>query len=108
MMLELAPERTFGVLSPSFRGNEAEYALRIFSHNSCTFLHDERCELFGTGLQPLECRFCHHLRKGKGSTCHRALEEEWKSDRAKRLVMRWATEMGLLQRMGNHVVTAEG
>ena len=61
MMLELSPDKTFGVLSPAFKGNEGTYALQMYSDKNCTFLNDKNlCELFGTDFEPLECRFCHH------------------------------------------------
>lgn len=79
MMLEMSPELTFGVLSPAFKGNEGHVALQIFAGQGCTFLKDNLCELFGTGLQPLECRFCHHTRRGLGQKCHLAIEQDWYS-----------------------------
>lgn len=60
MMLEISTEQDFGVLSPAFKGNECNYALQIFSNQGCTFLKNSLCELYCTGLIPLECRFCHH------------------------------------------------
>lgn len=96
MMLEPSPNRTFGVLSPAFRGNEGYYALNDFAERGCNFLTpDNRCELFGTGLQPLECRFCHHARRGDGPACHRALEKDWDSHAGRTLVERWAAAAGL-------------
>ncbi|GAP69508.1 hypothetical protein BA6E_11336 [Bacteroidales bacterium 6E] len=89
MMLELSPDFTFGVLSPAFKGNEGNFALQIFSHNSCTFLKDNLCELYNTGLQPLECRFCHHSRKGEGIKCHLDIEKEWNSSAGQELVKIW-------------------
>lgn len=65
-MLEIAPELTFGVLSPAFRGCEGGIALQQYAQNGCCFLSDSLCELHGTGFMPLECRFCHHLRAGLG------------------------------------------
>ena len=53
MILEVAPEMTFGVLSPAFKGCESFYATNEFARNKCTFLKDDLFELFGTGLQPL-------------------------------------------------------
>mgnify|MGYP000588145851 CR=1 FL=1 len=100
MMLEISPERNFGVLSPAFKGNEGNYALAICSKNGCTFLKDELCELFGTGYQPLECRFCHHNRKGQGFKCHRDIENEWNSEYARRLIVRWGNKTGFWQRQG--------
>ena len=38
MMLEFSPDLSFGVLSPAFKNNEANFALKTFSKNGCTFL----------------------------------------------------------------------
>jgi hypothetical protein len=96
MMLELSPDRTSGVLSPAFKGNEGTYALQDHAARGCTFLTaEQRCELFDTGLQPLECRFCHHERRGEGPKCHRALEKDWNSYSARALVARWADARGI-------------
>ena len=96
MMLEISPDRRFGVLSPAFRGNERYFALNDFSERGCNFLlPDGRCELHGTGHQPLECRFCHHDRRGLGPRCHRDLEKDWDSPAGRALVTRWAQMMGL-------------
>jgi len=100
MMLELAPDRSFGVLSPAFKGNDAEFALQRHAGGGCTFLRDERCELYATGVQPLECRFCHHDRAGLGPTCHAALEKDWQTPRGRALVRRWCTLTGLCTRWG--------
>lgn len=100
MMLELSPEKNFGVLSPAFKGNEGNFALQIFSKNGCTFLINGLCELFGTGLQPLECRFCHHDRKGLGLTCHSDIEKDWNTKYGKSLVVKWGNIIGLWQRLG--------
>jgi hypothetical protein len=89
MMLEIAPELTFGVLSPAFKGCECSIAMNQFTHNGCTFLKQERCELFATGFQPLECRFCHHDRRGLGPHCHRDLEKDWKTPAGQLLVRKW-------------------
>ncbi|NUM43580.1 MAG: hypothetical protein HUU38_02655 [Anaerolineales bacterium] len=96
MMLELAPERTFGVLSPAFRGCEGTFATQPFARNGCTFLKDQRCELFGTGHQPLECRFCHHTRPGLGSQCHADLESDWHTHAGQALVTKWLKQMACL------------
>lgn len=100
MMLELSPEREFAVLSPAFRGNECNYALQIFSGAGCTFLKNGLCELYGTGFQPLECRYCHHERKGTGELCHNDIGREWKTAEAKRLIVRWGTMTGFWARQG--------
>jgi len=95
MMLEIAPELTFGVLSPAFPGCERGFAVQEYAWRGCGFLHQERCELFGSGLQPLECRFCHHDRPGQGPLCHAALEKEWRTRAGQALVERWARAYGL-------------
>jgi hypothetical protein len=103
MMLELAPDKSFCVLSPAFKGNEGDYALQRYSGNGCTFYSNGFCELFGTGLQPLECRFCHHLRKGKGISCHRAIEKEWKKTSSKIIIIHWGNQTGFWKRHGMSV-----
>ena len=96
MMLEVSPNRAFGVLSPAFKGNEGRYAFNEFADRGCTFLTSgQRCELHGTGTQPLECRFCHHDRRGEGPICHGALEKDWNSHAGRTLVARWAATRGL-------------
>ncbi|HPT20345.1 MAG TPA: hypothetical protein PLR88_00250 [Bacteroidales bacterium] len=100
MMLEISPERKFAVLSPAFKGNECNYSLQFFSKSGCTFLNDGLCELFGTGLQPLECRYCHHKRKGSGIICHSDIEKEWNTDYGKRLIVRWGNITGFWNRQG--------
>src|SRR4030042_5684957 len=89
MMLELAPELTFGVLSPAFKGCEGNFALNEFSENGCNFFKNSLCELFGTGLQPLECRFCHHDRRGEGEKCHLDIENDWNSHSGRTLIEKW-------------------
>jgi len=97
MMLEISPEFTIGVLAPAFKGNEGNIALQIFAHTGCTFLKDDLCELFGTGFQPLECRFCHHNRPGSGEKCHSALERDWHSKTGQKLAIEWCRLTGLLE-----------
>jgi len=104
MMLEISPEHNFGVLSPAFKGNEVNYALQTFSQNGCTFFGDGLCELFGTGLQPLECRFCHHDRKGEGIKCHGDIENTWNTPRGKRVIVRWGNLTGFWGRQGLKLV----
>lgn len=94
MMLEMAPDRSFGVLSPAFRGCERDFARDLYSPRGCTFLRNDRCELHGTGLQPLECRFCHHDRPGQGKKCHADIEREWNSSSGKALVILWSKLTG--------------
>lgn len=95
MMLEIAPELTFGVLSPAFKGCERSFARNEFARNGCTFLKNDRCELFGTGHQPLECRFCHHERHGLGLKCHTDLEKDWKTPAGQALVGKWIQQVRL-------------
>ena len=99
MMLEMSPNFSFGVLAPSFRGCEGKFALDIYASEGCTFLKNNRCELFGTGFQPLECRYCHHDRRGLGEGCHHAIGEDWNTAAGKSLVVRWSNQVGL---MGTH------
>jgi len=105
MMLEISPERDFGVLSPSFKGNEGNYAFQVFSGNGCTFLKNDLCELYGTEFQPLECRYCHHERIGSGEECHFDIEKEWNSEKGKRLIVQWGNITGFWQRQ--HVIVQE-
>lgn len=95
MMLEIAPELTFGVLSPAFKGCEKYFATNEHANNGCTFLRENRCELFGTGHQPLECRFCYHERRGLGTQCHADLEKDWKTPAGQALVRKWMKGVGL-------------
>jgi hypothetical protein len=99
MMLELAPELTFGVLSPAFRGCERSLATNQSARNGCNFLKKERCELYGTGHQPLECRFCHHDRHGLGPKCHADVEKDWKTPAGQALVQKWIKQVGVLYRV---------
>ena len=101
MMLEVAPELTFGVLSPAFKGCERSIAANEFAQNKCTFLENDHCELFGTGHQPLECRFCHHERRGSGPKCHADLERDWKTPAGQVLVKRWFNQFGLKYRFSS-------
>jgi hypothetical protein len=100
MMLEVAPNFRFGVLSPAFHGCEGNFALQEFSRSGCTFLKHGRCLLHGTGFEPLECLFCHHDRIGQGPVYHAALETDWDSAAGRRLVARWIAGAGLLARYG--------
>jgi hypothetical protein len=95
MMLEVSPELTFGVLSPAFKGCEKNYAINQFANNGCNFLKKDLCELYGTGHQPMECRFCHHERRGLGLTCHADLEKDWNTPIGQTLVMKWMEHVGL-------------
>ena len=100
MMLEMAPELTFGVLSPAYNGNEGNIALQIFARQGCTFLKDNLCELYGTGLQPLECRFSYHTRPGLGVKCHSDIEKDWYSQAGQKLIIRWGKSTGFFEHRG--------
>jgi hypothetical protein len=96
MMVELSPDRTFGVLAPAFRGNEVDFALSRHAPAGCGFLANDRCELHGTPFQPLECRVCHHDRPGLGPQCHADIEKDWNSYAGRSLIGRWARLTGFL------------
>lgn len=100
MMLEMSPDRSFGVLSPAFRGCERDFARDLYATRGCTFLHDGLCELHGTAYQPLECRFCHHDRPGQGKQCHADIEKDWNTPEGKSLVVIWSSLTGFLERKG--------
>lgn len=99
MMLEMSPDKTFGVLSPAFKGCEADFALNIYASKGCNFLKNNLCELHGTGFQPLECRFCHHERRGLGLQCHLDVENEWKTKEGQALVKKWGDITGFWERL---------
>jgi hypothetical protein len=99
MMLEMSPDFSFGVLSPAFKGCEGKFASQLFAEKGCTFLHDDLCELFDTGYQPLECRYCHHDRVGKGPECHAAIGSEWDTPSGRALVVAWSKLTGLWNRI---------
>lgn len=98
MMLEVAPDFSFGVLSPAFFGCEGHFALQEFARFGCNFYKEGLCELFGTGLVPLECRFCHHTRIGQGAVCHADLEKDWRTAAGQILVRKWMDLTGILDR----------
>lgn len=98
MMLEVSPDRAFGVLSPAFSGCEGNFALQEFSGFGCTFLKRGLCELHGTNHMPLECRFCHHSSIGRGKACHADLERDWRTARGQALVDEWLREYGVAAR----------
>ncbi len=100
MMLEVPRDFSFGVLSPAFFGCEGSFALQEHAKNGCCFLKGGLCQLHGTGFQPLECRFCHHDRRGKGLLCHDSIEKDWHTPTGQRLVLRWAAMTNLWQRHG--------
>ena len=98
MMLEMSPDFTFGVLSPAFRGCGTLFAYQEYASKGCTFLVDGRCELHGTGYQPLECRYCHHERDGLGMGCHADIEKDWDSAAGRSLIVKWAALVRFVQR----------
>ena len=97
MMLEMAPDFTFGVLSPAFKGCESRFAYQEYASAGCTFLVDEKCELHRTGHQPLECRFCHHGRAGMGPRCHADIEKDWNTRAGRALVVKWNQVVGFMK-----------
>ena len=97
MMLEMAPGFTFGVLSPAFKGCEVKFAYNEYASAGCTFLVDDKCELHGTGYQPLECRFCHHDRVGLGPRCHADIERDWNTEAGRSLIVKWSTMVGFMK-----------
>jgi len=99
IMLEMSPDLTFGVLSPAFAGCETDFADNRFAANGCNFLKYNLCELFGTGVQPLECRYCHHDRPGLSPQCHAELEKDWNTSLGQPLVVRWAKLTGFWDRL---------
>jgi hypothetical protein len=104
MMLEMAPDLSFGVLSPAFKGCEANFALTIHAQNGCTFLKENLCELFGKDIQPLECRYCHHDRIGMGEQCHLDLETDWNTPVGQAVIAQWGTMTGLWERNKNNIM----
>lgn len=103
MMVEMSPGLAFGVLSPAFRGCEGNFALNNFAKNGCNFLVNGLCELHGTDFIPLECRFCHHDRKGQGVECHLAIEKEWNTKRGQALIGKWGKLTGFCERMDGYL-----
>ena len=94
MMLEMAPDRSFGVLSPAFIGCEMNFALQEYASKGCNFLKDNLCELYHTGNIPLECRYCHHDRKGMGEKCHLDIEKDWNRPQGQLLIVKWSNLNG--------------
>ena len=97
MMLEMAPGFSFGVLSPAFKGCEVKFAYKEYVSRGCTFFIDEKCELYGTGQQPLECRYCHHERPGMGPRCHADIEKDWNTPAGRALVVKWSNLVGFMK-----------
>lgn len=95
MMLDVSPDLSYGVLSPAYRGCEGNVALNSLKKNGCAFDADGSCRLHNTGLQPLECRFCHHTRVDLELKCHEALDWDWRTPQGQALVQAWTKEVGL-------------
>ncbi len=95
MMLEVSPDRSFGVISPAFYGCEGSFALNEFASRGCNFLKNNLCELHGTPFMPLECRYCHHDRVGMGPQCHAEIEADWLTSTGRQLTARWCRLVGL-------------
>jgi hypothetical protein len=104
MMLEMAPDKSFGVLSPAFKGCERDFTRQIHASHGCTFLKDNRCELHDSGFQPLECRFCHHDHPGRGKQCHADIEADWNTVKGKSLVVMWSRITGFWERIGSIIL----
>lgn len=100
MMLEMAPGFSFGVLSPAFKGCEVKFAYNEYASQGCTFLIENKCELHGTGHQPLECRYCHHERLGMGPRCHADIEKDWNTASGRSLIVEWCEVVGFTKRQG--------
>jgi hypothetical protein len=104
MMLELSQDKIFGVLSPAFKGCEQAFATELFVNNGCTFLKNDKCELFDTGYEPLECRYCHHDRRGMGLKCHIDIGNEWNGDEGRALVVYWSKQTDFWKKLNSRIV----
>lgn len=89
MMLELPEDHSYGVLAPAFKGNEGYPAWQQYAGNRCTFLEDSLCVIHHLPFLPLECRFCHHDRLGKGTACHEEIGRDWHTSKGRRLIRLW-------------------
>ncbi len=106
MMLEMSPDRAFGVLAPAYKGCEMQFGVRPAGDPGCTFLVNDRCELHDTQFQPLECRVCHHNRPGLGPRCHADIEKEWNTAAGRALVVRWSNQVDFWGRLGSAEATS--
>ena len=95
----MSPDLRFGVLSPAFRGCEQNFALQEYADYGCNFLIGGLCELHGTPFQPLECRFCHHDRRGLGKKCHADIEKDWDTPAGQLLVSKWVKMTALYEKI---------
>jgi hypothetical protein len=98
MMLEISPEFSLAVLSPAFKGCEGDFALNLYAERGCNFFQNQQCELHGSGFQPLECRYCHHERRGLGEKCHLDIEKDWNTVAGRQLVEKWIELTGFRKR----------
>jgi hypothetical protein len=92
-MLEISPDSPLEFWART--GGRRQGRIKHFSQNGCGFLKNGLCELHGTGLMPLECRFCHHDRIGRGKMCHLELEKDWNTTPGQILVRKWIDAMQL-------------
>ncbi len=99
MMLEMSPDRAFGVLAPAYKGCEMQFGVRPAGDPGCTFLVNDLCELHDTGFQPLECRVSHHDRPGVGPRCHSDIERAWNTSAGRALVVKWSNRTSFWQRI---------
>jgi len=93
MMLEVAPDFSFAVLSPAFKGCEGYIAINEFASAGCIFYSGGLCEIHASDIQPLECRVCHHESQGMGPKIHRELENEWNTKKGQKVVINWMKEI---------------
>lgn len=100
MMLEMSPDRAIGVLAPAYKGSEMNFAVKPAANPHCTFLVESRCQLHGTGHQPLECRVCHHAQPGRGPRCHADIEKQWNTSAGRALVVKWSNQTDFWRRIG--------
>jgi len=70
------------------------FAYNEYASMGCTFFVDHKCELHGTGYEPLECRYCHHERAGMGPRCHADIEKDWNTSAGRALIVKWCEIVG--------------
>jgi hypothetical protein len=104
MMLEIAPDFSFAVLSPAFKGCEGQIAVNEFAKNGCIFFSDGLCELHETSFQPLECKVCHHSSPGKGPKIHYELEKQWNTPQGIDVVIKWMKKTELWDKLPKNTV----
>ena len=94
MVLEVGPGNAFRFLSPPFSGNEVVFTAKEVAGQDYTFLENERCQLYVTSHQPLECPFCHHDRPGQGTSGYRDVGKQWSSPAERALGVRRTDQSG--------------